>query len=153
MPGVPCLNKAVLTRDTQQDMPQTSDIASGSSEESAVRNVPLLGDMQFTYFCIFLHSPPHIFQGWPIVFCVEGWSTVKIQLGLGRRPVMCLCVSCVTDSSAMLSPFFLNMESLDFPAREDYLSTSSNETKKRNCVERGKGQGGVNANYCTLITP
>ena len=32
------------------------------------------------------------FQGWSIVFCVEGWSMVIVQLGLGRRPVMCLSV-------------------------------------------------------------
>ena len=37
--------------------------------------------------------------------------------------------------------FFFNTESPDPPAHEDYLSTSSNETKKWNHVKRGKGQG------------
>ena len=37
--------------------------------------------------------------GLPITFCVEGWSMVKVQLGLGRRPVMV----CMTMAAAWLS--------------------------------------------------
>ena len=94
----------------------------------------------------------HIFQGLPVVFCVEGWSMVKVQLGLGRRAVTCLCVMRHRFLCCVIF-FCFNMESPDSPTHEDYLSTSSNEVKNRNRVKRGKGQGGGKAHYCTRTTP
>ena len=102
---------------------------------------------------IFAYSPISFAYFSTAAYCVlcRGMVNGEGPARAGRQPVMCLCVMCHRFPCCVISFFFLNMGNPHSPAHEDNLSTSSNETKKQNCVKCGKGQGGAKANYC--ITP